>query len=53
MAGPDGTGLELPGEVFEVLREVVAVLSQGLAINVAPHQTVNSTGDAAQLCWIR
>jgi hypothetical protein len=29
LTGPDGTQLELPGEVFEVLREVVAALSQG------------------------
>jgi hypothetical protein len=30
----------LPGEVFDVLRDVVTALSQGLAITVAPHQTV-------------
>jgi excisionase family DNA binding protein len=49
LIGPDGTGLELPDEVFEVLREVVAALSQGLAITVAPHQTVLFTSEAAQL----
>jgi excisionase family DNA binding protein len=52
LTGPDGTQLELPGEVFEVLREVVAALAQGLAITVAPHQTVLSTSEAAQLLGI-
>src|ERR1035438_1608334 len=53
LTGPDGTRLELPDEVFEVLREVVAALSQGLAITVAPHQTVLSTTEAAQLLGVR
>ena len=52
LTGPDGTQLELPGEVFEVLREVVAALSQGLAITVTPHQTVLSTSEAAQLLGV-
>lgn len=52
LTGPDGTRLELPGEVFEVLRDVVAALSQGLAITVAPHQTVLSTSEAASLLGI-
>ena len=52
LIGPDGIRLELPGEVFEVLREVVAALSQGLAITVAPHQTVLSTSEAAQLIGV-
>jgi excisionase family DNA binding protein len=52
LTGPDGTRLELPGEVFEVLRDVVAALSQGLAITVAPHQTVLSTSEAAGLLGV-
>ena len=52
LTGPDGTRLDLPAEVFEVLREVVAALSQGLAITVAPHQTVLSTSEAAQLLGV-
>jgi len=44
--------MELPGEVFEVLREVVTALSQGLAITIAPHQTVLSTSEAAQLLGV-
>jgi excisionase family DNA binding protein len=49
LTGPDGTRLELPGEIFEVLRDVVAALAQGLAITVAPHQTVLSTSEAASI----
>ena len=52
LIGPDGTRLQLPGEVFEVLREVVVALSQGLAITVAPHQAVLSTSEAAQLLGV-
>src|ERR1035437_7297516 len=52
LTGPDGTRLDLPGEVFEVLREVVAALSQGLAITVAPHQTVLTTSEAARLLGV-
>lgn len=52
LIGPDGTRLELPGEVFEVLREVVAALAQGLAITVSPHETVLSTSEAAQLLGV-
>jgi excisionase family DNA binding protein len=52
LIGPDGTRLELPGEVFELLRVVVATLAQGLAITVAPHHTVLSTSEAAQLLGV-
>jgi excisionase family DNA binding protein len=44
LIGPDGTRLQLPGEVV--------ALSQGLAITVAPHQTVLSTSEAAQLLGV-
>ena len=52
LTGPDGTRLELPGEIFEVLRDVVAAPAQGLAITVAPHQTVLSTSEAAGLLGV-
>ncbi len=52
LTGPDGTRIELPGEVYEVLREVVSALSEGLAITVAPHQTVLSTSEAAQVLGV-
>jgi excisionase family DNA binding protein len=50
--GADGTRLELPGEIFEVLRDVVAALAKGLAVTVAPHQTVLSTSEAASLLGV-
>jgi hypothetical protein len=39
LIGPDGERLELPPEVFEILREVVEALAGGLAITIAPHQS--------------
>lgn len=52
LVGPDGERLELPPEVFEILREVVEALAQGLAITVAPHQMVLSTSEAADILGI-
>lgn len=49
LVGPGGERLELPAEVFEVLRDVVEALSRGLTITVAPHETVLSTSEAAGL----
>ncbi|MGH4019137.1 MAG: helix-turn-helix domain-containing protein [Pseudonocardiaceae bacterium] len=46
---PDGNHIELPDELYEVLKDVVAALSQGLAITVAPQHTVLTTGQAADL----
>ena len=45
LTGLDGTPLELPGEVFDVPREVVAALPQGFAITL----TMLSTSEAGQL----
>lgn len=52
LIGPDGTRIELPAEVFDVLRDVISALAKGLAITVAPHQTVLSTSEAAQLLGV-
>jgi excisionase family DNA binding protein len=52
LLGPGGERLELPAEVFEVLRDVVEALSRGLAITVAPHETVLSTSEAAGLLGV-
>jgi excisionase family DNA binding protein len=48
--GPDN--IELPDERYEVLKDVVAALSQGLAITVAPQHTVLTTGQAADLLGV-
>ncbi|MBM7770915.1 excisionase family DNA binding protein [Actinokineospora baliensis] len=52
LVAPDGSALELPAEVFEVLRDVVMAMSQGLAITVAPQHTVLTTSEAAHLLGI-
>jgi excisionase family DNA binding protein len=52
LVGPDGEHLELPSEVFEILREVVEALSEGLAITIAPHQMVLSTSEAADILGV-
>jgi excisionase family DNA binding protein len=52
LIGPDGERLDLPPEIFEILREVVEVLAQGLAITIAPHQMVLSTSEAADILGV-
>jgi len=52
LVGPDGERLELPPEVFEILREVVEALAGGLAITIAPHQMVLSTSEAADILGV-
>src|ERR1700722_8917022 len=52
LVGPDGERLDVPPEVFEILREVVEALSQGLAITIAPHQMILSTSEAADILGV-
>jgi excisionase family DNA binding protein len=52
LVGPDGTRVALPEEIYRVLREVVETLSQGLAITIAPHNTLLTTQEAADLLGI-
>ena len=52
LVGPDGALLEMPKEVFEVLRVVVEALSRGLAITVAPHESILSTSEAAGILGV-
>lgn len=40
----DGRHVELPDELYEVLKDVVAALPQGLAITVASQHAVLTTG---------
>lgn len=49
LIGPDGSVIDLPEELHEVLRDVAATLSQGLAISIAPHNTMLTTQEAADL----
>lgn len=52
LVASDGVRIELPEELYEVLKDVVAALSQGLAITVAPQHTVLTTSQAADLLGI-
>ncbi|WP_304453297.1 helix-turn-helix domain-containing protein [Nocardiopsis sp. YSL2] len=52
LVGPDGSEIAVPEELYGVLRDVVAALSQGLAISIAPHNTMLTTQEAADLLSI-
>lgn len=52
LIGPDGSQMEVPTELYRVLRDVVAAMSQGLAISIAPHNTMLTTQEAADLLGI-
>ena len=49
LVGPDGSQIDIPAELYGVLRDVVTALSQGLAISIAPHNTMLTTQEAADL----
>jgi excisionase family DNA binding protein len=49
LVGPDGSEMEIPEELYGVLRDVVTALSEGLAITIAPHNTMLTTQEAAEL----
>lgn len=49
LVGPDGSQIEIPEDLYGVLRDVVSALSQGLAISIAPHNTMLTTQEAADL----
>ncbi|MER7081391.1 DNA binding domain-containing protein, excisionase family [Saccharopolyspora kobensis] len=48
----DGSRIDLPDELYDVLHDVVYALSRGLAITVAPRHTVLTTGEAAELLGV-
>ena len=49
LVGPDGSQIDIPEELYGVLRDVVNALSQGLAISIAPHNTMLTTQEGADL----
>jgi excisionase family DNA binding protein len=49
LVGPDGSEIDIPDELYGLLRDVVAALSQGMAISIAPHNTMLTTQEAADL----
>jgi excisionase family DNA binding protein len=52
LVAADGTRIELPDELYDVLRDVIGALAQGLAITVAPTHTILTTSEAAALLGI-
>ena len=49
LVGPDGSQIDIPADLYGVLRDVVGALSEGLAITIAPHNTMLTTQEAADL----
>lgn len=49
LIGPDGVEVEVPEELYGVLLDVVEALAQGLAISIAPHNTMLTTQEAADM----
>lgn len=47
-----GERVEIPHEVYRVLRQVVEAMSQGLAVTVAPHSQTLTTQQAADLLGV-
>src|SRR5215217_7597929 len=52
LVGSDGTATELPEEIYSALREVVTALLEGKAITIAPHTTMLTTQQAADMIGI-
>lgn len=53
LSGSDAGGrVELPVEVYRVLRQVVEALRQGLAMTAAPQTTTHTTQQAAELLGV-
>jgi excisionase family DNA binding protein len=49
LVGPDGSQIDIPDELYGVLHDVVTALSHGLAISIAPHNTMLTSQEAADL----
>ena len=52
LVAPDGTSVELPPRVYEVLLQVATAMEAGLAVTVAPHHLTLSTQEAADLLGV-
>lgn len=52
LTGPDGAAWQLPTEVYNILREVLEAMAQGLAISVMPRHTMLTTQEAADVLGI-
>lgn len=52
LVAADGTAVDLPAQVHEVLLQVVTAMEAGLAVTVAPHHLTLSTQEAADLLGV-
>lgn len=52
LRGPGGDEVELPEDVYGLLREVVSAMHRGMAITVAPHHKMLTTQEAADLLGV-
>jgi excisionase family DNA binding protein len=52
LVAADGTAVDLPAQVHEVLLQVVTAMEAGLAVTVAPQQLTLSTQEAADLLGV-
>jgi len=52
LSGPNGEHLELPPEVFEVLRNIVEAMAGGQAVTIAPVHQRLTTQEAAEVLGI-
>ncbi|HZL81020.1 MAG TPA: helix-turn-helix domain-containing protein [Demequina sp.] len=48
----EGRRVEIPGPVFEALRQVVTAMSRGQGVTIAPHNTMLTTQEAADFLGI-
>ncbi|MGW5571936.1 helix-turn-helix domain-containing protein [Nocardia thailandica] len=46
---PDGSRLDIPDAVYRLLNDAVVALSNGIPVSVAPHNTLLTTQEAADL----
>ncbi|HWE90395.1 MAG TPA: helix-turn-helix domain-containing protein [Pseudonocardiaceae bacterium] len=52
LVGASGSRVELPEPVYRVLYDVVQAMAKGLAITIAPHNTLLTTQEAADLLGV-
>ena len=52
LGGASGERVELPPEIFAVLRDVTQAMADGRAITIAPHEQILNTQEAAELLGI-
>jgi excisionase family DNA binding protein len=52
LVSADGARIEIPAEIQELLREIVAEMAEGKAVTIAPRDTVLTTQQAADLLGI-